>query len=178
MHKIKISNKSMKLKFHGCDYDYIKSTCHSKCCDSTKYGTLITIHPSEEMKISNLGVQVNNGLLVAGKTCPFKVDYLCSLHDTESKPFGCIASPFTLNKNDTLIVRNRYKMLKCYPGGVPAYVAFRSSLDLFFGVNEADMLCNRIETSNNDIFVGMNDNIYNMLKDNDTIKQRFIHGQA
>jgi hypothetical protein len=64
---------------------------------------------------------------------------------TPDKPFGCIASPFTLNRSGTLVVRNRYRMLVCYVPKAredrddhpPAFEAFRASLDLIYGDEEA-----------------------------------------
>ena len=86
---------------------------------------MITIHPSEQAAIEGLGGRVIDGLLqpkTGCRKCPFKTpEHLCGIHFSGSKPFGCIASPFTLNANDTLIVRNRYRLLKCYNDGRSAY---------------------------------------------------------
>lgn len=86
------------------------------------------------------GQRVVEGRLVTpAKRCPFQTDAnLCGIHFTPDKPFGCIASPFTLNANNTLIVRNRYRLLRCYKDGTaPAYKAFAASLTLLFGEAEA-----------------------------------------
>lgn len=68
---------------------------------------------------------------------------LCTLHALGTKPFTCTVSPFALNVNDLLVVRNRYRLLRCYnvEPRLPAYVAFRSSLDMLFGDDEAGRLC-------------------------------------
>ena len=112
-----------------------------------------------------------------GRGCPFKVDGLCGLHFTPDKPFGCIASPFTLNKNDTLIVRNRYKMLPCYRGPAakePAYKAFASSLELLFGVDEAQIISLLLDKGSGDIETVIPLENYKRLKDNDEAKHH--HG--
>lgn len=115
---------------------------------------MITIHRSEQAAIEARGGEVRDGLLVTSGKCGFKDDAgLCGLHFTEDKPFGCIASPFTLAPGGrTLIIRNRYRSLVCYEATsrrrgddvteyLPAYVAFRASLDLILGVDEAHRLC-------------------------------------
>jgi DNA modification methylase len=137
---------------------------------------MISILPSEELKIKAAGGRVASGLLQSDpktKKCPFKTPQdLCGIHFTEYKPFGCIASPFTLNKSDTLIVRNRYKMLKCYKDGarLPAYKAFRASLDLIFGAAEAERVCGHLERGGGDIYAEMPDANRDKLLHNDRTK--------
>jgi len=175
---IKISAASANLIFKGCSPDYIKDVCHASCCDSSTSptGTMITINPAEQKKIEKRGGVVIDGLLQpreGERKCPFKsADHLCSIHFTPDKPFGCIASPFTLNKNGTLIVRNRYKLLKCYKeeGGVPAYQAFRASLDLIFGKVEAERICQHLAAGGGDIPAQIKREVYNTLLENDEIK--------
>jgi hypothetical protein len=147
-------------RFHGCDPEYIAIVCHSRCCDapSRPGGTMITIHRSERAAIEARGGRVTNGLLVTAGRCTFKDPAgLCRLHDTPDKPFGCIASPWTLSSTGrALIVRNRYRMLVCYAattrrrgrstaGFLPAYVAFRASLDIILGEDRATDLCERLD---------------------------------
>ena len=179
---VKISAKNARLAFNGCDPDYIRDVCHASCCDSktSATGTLITIHPSEETAIEKRGGVVLDGLLqpkTGEKKCPFKNEVnLCGLHFTPDKPFGCIASPFTLNDNNTLIVRNRYKLLKCYNDGprMPAYKAFRASLDLIFGLDEAERICNELNNGCDDINAQMPIENWKKLQENDDIK----HGKS
>lgn len=154
-----VSVASCWQRFHGCDPEYIRDVCHGRCCDapSRPGGTLITIHHSEQAAIEAAGGTVRDGLLVTDGVCTFKREGLCSLHFTPDKPFGCIASPFTLSPGGkTLIVRNRYRMLPCYAttaarrgedvaGYPPAYVAFRASLDLVLGVDTATWLCDTLD---------------------------------
>ena len=176
--QVKISARSLRLRFNGCDPDYIRTVCRGACCESSTSptGTLITIHPSEQPRIEARGGAVIDGLLQprpGERRCPFKTaDHLCGLHGTPDKPFGCIASPFTLNRNDTLIVRHRYTRLKCYNDGarLPAYVAFRASLDLLFGPDEAQRICDHLDAGDGDLLATMPRATYNLLHDNDAIK--------
>lgn len=178
--EVKVSNKMAKLKFNGCEPDYIKNVCKASCCQSSTSptGTIITIHPEEEENlIKKYDVKIDKGLLqpnVGCKRCPFKKeDNLCGIHYTPDKPFGCIASPFTLNKNNTLIVRNRYKLLKCFNDGnkIPAYQAFRASLDLIFGLQEAERICNHLDQSDEDIIAFVPIANHEKLVTNDMIKK-------
>jgi hypothetical protein len=174
---VKISNKSLKLLFHECTPEYIKTVCKGKCCESAKHGTIITIHPSEEETIKLCGGVVKDGLLQSKDKCVFKTkDNLCSLHATGKKPFGCIASPFTLNKNNTLIVRNRYKLLKCYKESdkKPAYKVFQESLDEIFGMDIAELICETLDKSDVDFYVNMPNEKREMLIKNDQIKKAVL----
>lgn len=171
-----------RLKFNPCEPEYIKKVCHGRCCQSSteKSGVLITIHPSEEYKITARGGVVKNGLLqpkTGCKVCPFKnKEHLCSLHFTEDKPFGCIASPFTLTTKNTLIVRNRYRMLICFKqknaNMVPAYRNFKASLDLLFGKKESERIVKHFDNGGGDLVAYMNRKHYEKLKKNDEIKKK------
>jgi hypothetical protein len=186
---VRISVASMWQQFNGCEPDYIRDVCHSRCCDapSRPSGTMVTIHRTETDRIVARGGVVADGLLVTpDRRCTFKDgNHLCSLHHTPDKPFGCIASPFTLNKSDCLIVRNRYRSLICYRPhdgsrgeGLPAFQAFRASLDLIFGRDEAETMCNWLSRHGNEI-VGwaspvtwsMPRESYDILKENDEVKK-------
>jgi hypothetical protein len=177
---VKISAASARLEFNGCDPDYIRDVCHASCCQSSSSptGTMITINPNEAATIEARGGIIISGLLQpreGEKRCPFKTeDHLCGLHNTPDKPFGCIASPFTLNSNGTLIVRNRYKSLKCFKDGkrLPAYVAFRASLDLLFGTTEAARICAHLNNDGGDLEAFMPIKHYQMLLENDAIKHK------
>lgn len=183
--QVKVSAASARQEFHGCEPDYIKDVCHGRCCrspqSSTGTGTMITIHPSEEAAIAAQGGVVVDGLLQpreGEQVCPFQgaEDHLCGLHGTPAKPYGCIASPFTLNDNGTLIVRNRYRQLCCYKDTredgtqLPAYVAFRASLDLIFGEDEAARVCAHLEAGGGDLVADMPARSFAMLTENDQIK--------
>ena len=168
---VKVSAASARLLFHGCDYEYIKNVCHGRCCDSATYGTLIAIHASEQSKIEARGGCVKGGILQlrpGEKRCCFKSpEGFCGLHFTPDKPFGCIASPFALNRCDTLIIRNRYKLLRCHKDNakIPAYVAFRASLVLLFGEAETSRLCKHLDDGGGDLSMVMDRAIYAKLKD-------------
>lgn len=174
---IKISSASMRQLFNGCDPEYIKNVCHATCCEgkSQPESVMITIHPSEELKIKQAGGTIKNGFLQPkeNKKCCFKNEYnLCNLHATNEKPFGCIASPFTLNSNDTLIIRNRYRLLKCYNDGnrLPAYIIFKKSLELIFGEEKIAKLVYHLDNGGDDLIVTMSLKNYQILIDNDNKK--------
>lgn len=175
---VKVSAAMARLPFNGCEPEYIRTTCKAACCHSSTdpSGILVTIHPSEQQAIEDAGGTVRHGLLDSvNKRCPFKLtgSELCSLHNTDRKPFGCISSPFTVNNNNTLIIRNRYKLLRCYDDGkrLPAYVAFRSSLNMLFGDTESARICRHLDDGGGDIIASMPATIYFMLVDNDNIKR-------
>jgi hypothetical protein len=179
---VKISAAMMRQPFHGCTPEFIRDVCQGRCCRSpgakTGTGTLITIHPSEVGRVRRAGGTVQDGLLLpepGARRCPFQGegDHLCGLHGTPAKPFGCIASPFTLNATDTLIVRNRYRMLPCYKteGAPPAYEAFFASLQLIFGAPLAAEIRWWLFRGGGDRAVLMPERSYRMLKENDGIKK-------
>lgn len=175
---VKISGKSLLQEFDGCDPDFIRNVCKGSCCESSvsKTGTLITIHPTEEVMIKNIGgIVVDNLLQPVNRKCQFKTaENLCSLHFTEYKPFGCSASPFKLNNKDTLIIRNRYRSLKCFKNGrrLPAYKAFQSSLIKIFGIDETQRISGLIEEGILEIYSPIEERIYKILKDNETYKKK------
>lgn len=180
---VKVSAASCRQRFHGCEPSFIRDVCHGRCCDAPTRptGTLITIHPSEEQRIVSRGVCVTDGLLQprpGERVCPFKTeDHLCGLHYTPDKPFGCIASPFTLNRSGTLIVRNRYRLLPCYNVGprLPAYKAFRASLALIFGRDLARSLSDHLDAGGGDIVLPVAPSIVERLRTNDAIKHAATH---
>lgn len=179
---VKISAASARQPFNGCDPAFIRDVCHAKCCDAPTRptGMLVTIHPSEQHRVETRGGVVKDGLLQPkpeARGCPFKNDdHLCDLHFTPDKPFGCIASPFTLNKNNTLIVRNRYRLMPCYKAGkrIPAYRAFRASLMLIFGVEGAKKITAHLDGGGGDLVVSIPARIHAMLTENDAIKKRAV----
>lgn len=172
--QVRVSGKMLRQEFHPCSPEYITSTCKGRCCQGSN-GILVTVHPSEVDRIEALGAEVRDGLLVADSRglCPFKTDEgFCSIHG-EEKPFGCKASPFTLNKNSLLIVRNRYRLLRCAKGAgrVPAYEAHRWSLEQVFGVEEAARVADACAAGEDEILATMPTEQYRMLVDNDRIKR-------
>lgn len=141
---------------------------------------MVSIHPSEEAAIAARGGVVRNGLLkpapgTCGCTFQNRESHLCDLHHTPDKPFGCRASPFTLNVNHTLVVRYRYTKLRCFRDGrrLPAYVAFRESLDLILGAEQAERVCVHFATGGGDIVCHIKPAIAKMLIDNDDAKRAY-----
>lgn len=140
---VEISGKMLQQKFHGCDEVYIRKTCQGRCCEGQD-GISVIAHSSEVDKIEALGAKVKDGFIVADGRglCPFKGDDgLCIQH--ENKPLGCKSSPFTFTNSGLLIIRNRYRCLRCYKteDSTPAYIAHRWSLAQIFGESEAARIC-------------------------------------
>lgn len=135
--------------------------CDGRCCDAPSFkpaGAIVAVATRETERIASLGGTVENGLLQCAGGCPFKThEGLCSIHD-RGKPFGCIASPFTVNANGTLVIRNRYKLLPCYKGAggpmgiyrLPAYIAFYPSLVAIFGERVAKTIRSKLEQGSED----------------------------
>lgn len=169
--KVKISVKSLLQKFQICEPNYINEVCKGRCCESAG-GLMVTVHKSEEQRIKKLGAEIENGFIKDTNcgVCVFKKDNLCSIH--ENKPFGCKASPFTLNKNNTLIVRNRYRMLKCYntESAVPVYLAHRWSLVQIFGEDETSKIITKIQRGDEEVYAKISQEKLNIIIDNDLAK--------
>jgi hypothetical protein len=176
---IEVSNKMMQLPFNGCEEDYIYNVCKGQCCQHKKIDKSIIVDKMEEVNLMyKYKVKIKDGFLQPEnkkcKTCPFKTEEsLCKLHHTNDKPFGCVSSPFALNKNDMLIVNNRYKLLKCYNDGkrLPAYKAFRGALNFLFGEVEAERLCYYLEHTSSNIHSPMPFTTYKTMLEHDRIKK-------
>lgn len=174
---IKLSVPMLKQMFHPCEISYIISTCKGRCCEGTNR-IMVIIHETEREQIEKLGGKVENGFILPDfrGLCPFKENKgTCKLHP-DDKPFGCKASPFTLNKNNTLIIRNRYRLLRCYScdNSLQAYKVHAWSLQQIFGLDEYEKIVIKIENSNQSIFAKIPFNHYQMLKDNDIKKRERI----
>lgn len=176
--EIKISAKSARQMFIECGPTCIATGCKGNCCDapSRPTGCMITINPDEQARIEALGGVVIDGLLQprpGEKGCPFKSEGLCGLHQSGEKPWGCVASPFTLNKAGTLIIRNRYRMLPCFKHDgpkAPAYETFRSSLAIIFGEDETDRIVAHLAGGGGDLIAKVDPAIKAKLVQNDQIK--------
>lgn len=174
---VRVSAKCARLRFHGCEPEYIRTVCKARCCESSvsPTGTMIAIPRAEQPRIRALGGRIKDGLLQSDpgcRKCPFKtaVD-LCSLHDTKAKPTACVVSPFMLNANGTLVIRNRYKLLVCYDAGprLPAYKAFRDSLVLLFGETQTKRITDHLDNGGGDIIVQIDAALAALLRENATI---------
>ena len=173
---VKISVACLNQKFNPCEPSFVENVCKGRCCESTK-GISVIVHPHEQERIAALGADVKNGYIVADERnlCPFKTDSgQCSIHT--QKPFGCRASPFTLNSNGTLIVRNRYRRLKCYKSphkALPAYEAHYWSLCQIFGNDTADEIIACVKTTKNKFVYGLMPKMhYDILMDNHVRRNR------
>lgn len=158
---VRVSAAMMRLPFEGCSEDYIKTVCHGRCCHikSLPVGTIIHLEQDQIKPLEFRGVVVKKGVMqTVDRKCVFHdKDGFCKIHFTPDKPRSCIQSPFILTKKDTLIVRNRYRMLCCFkaPPAIPAYKAFRAALDLLFGKEEASRICQHLDKSGGDIEAAM-----------------------
>lgn len=183
--RVKVSSASCRLLFTECGPACIEQNgCGGNCCDapSRPGGCLVTVHQNEIQRIEALGASVVAGFIQprpGTRGCPFKAGGLCDLHATGEKPFGCIASPFTLNACSTLIVRNRYKMLPCYRGPgrkAPAYKVFCSSLTLLFGRGGAAQITAHLDAGGGDLMAFMPAHHAAILQENDAVKRGLAHG--
>jgi 16S rRNA G966 N2-methylase RsmD len=172
--KVKVSGKWIKHKFL-CSADYIKNVCHGSCCTGSNK-VLISLLPDEAETQQKKGYSVSDGGLLQAdfrtKKCPHinKIGF-CALHGTPDKPFGCIASPFTLNQANTLIIRNRYSLMKCHSEkGDYAYRVFRASLNLIFGKEESERICTYYDKNDGDIDAFITNETYQKLKYLDNLK--------
>ena len=172
---VKVSAKSARQIFHGCEPGYIRDVCKGACCRSSSGPILVTLLPREEAAQRALGLRVSDGLLEpAARRCPHQEagSNLCGIHG-DGEPFGCVASPFMLTARDTLIVRNRYRLLRCFKDGVlPAYRAFATSLELLFGPVEAARIAAHLDGGGGDLPAAMLDSSYDALRYGDAKKKQ------
>lgn len=175
---VRLSSKSARIRFQGCGLDYIANVCHGKCCETTdpKTKTIATRIPVTEKDakvLAKFDVQILGGQLVTapGKKCPFKQETgLCGIHVSGEKPFGCWVSPFKL-AGRTLIIRKRYIGMKCHTNfrdtGLPAYIAFYSSLQRLFGEQEAARIRTHFDTGGGDLVAHMLAESYALHRENE-----------
>jgi DNA modification methylase len=178
--EVKMSRKWLDHKFI-CNAEYIREECHGRCCEGTDK-ILISLLPEEVKAIEAEGYEVKEGMLqpnIATGKCPLKTkEGLCSAHNTDLKPFGCIASPFTLNENDTLIIRKRYASMKCHDKeGDRAYITFKASLDLIFGEQESTRIRKEMSIQSGDFTAKMPIDSYNTLKYLDGLKHKPVENK-
>lgn len=179
--EVKVSAAMARQQFHPCTPEFIRDTCHAKCCDSRSApaGMIVHIAPHEIGRIGQYGGKVKGGLLQPApgqKGCPFKAaeTKLCTLHEPGAKPQGCVASPFTFTNRKTLVVRNRYRRLPCFKhaDAIPAFEAFRASLDLIFGPDEAARIAAHLRDGGGDLMAqAKGDILAALLEKNETSKR-------
>ena len=167
-----VSGKQLRQLFHPCSEEYVRDVCRSRCCESSD-GVSIAVHPTERGRIERLGGTVENGYLVADSRglCPFKTDEgRCRVH--ENKPLGCKASPFTFSDSGRVVVRNRYRRLRCFKcdGAVPAYEAHAWSLAAIFGPEEAGRIAAAARDGADDIAADMPESSARILADNHALR--------
>ena len=168
MRSVKVSSLNARLKFIECGPTCIATGCTAKCCDAPTHpdGMRVFVDDTEAKALRRRGATVTDNFIRPApgtRGCPFKDSgHLCSLHFTPDKPFGCVVSPFALNANGTLIVRNRYKLLPCYDpvNGQPAYRVFQTSLVAIFGEESTSSLCKHLDNGGGDIILGIDPNVH------------------
>lgn len=160
-----LSAAQARQPFHGCTPDYIASTCHASCCRSSShpYGFIHAVPTQQEREgLEAHGATIDDeGLLQprpGEKGCPFQdgASHLCQLHGDPAKPIGCIASPFTVSRTGRLVIRNRYRLLRCFKDGdppLPAFQAFSSALEIILGREEAQRATRHLEAGGGDLWV-------------------------
>lgn len=171
--KVKISGACITKRFN-CTKEYIRNVCHGKCCTGSNK-VLISLLPNEELFEQRIGNRVKEHKLQPNsetKKCPhLKRCGFCSIHFTKHKPFGCIVSPFTINKNNTIVIRYRYMVMKCCGSGEPSYKTFRKSLVTLFGEEKTDKITEYYENGNtDDMFIDIDDAIVNRMRYLDSLK--------
>lgn len=149
MIKVKVNLDAMQQMFHACTPDFIRDVCQARCCRSSTdpTGIAVVVAPDEARRLRVLGATVDDEtgrIAPVNRRCFFQSPetHGCSLHETPDKPRGCIISPFTINANNTLIVRNRYRLLPCFKaeGAHPVYRSHYLSLVTMFGLEQAKHL--------------------------------------
>lgn len=178
MRTVTVSAKWARTKFEGCSPEYIRTTCHGRCCRSSvsDTGTCIPVRPHETPALLGYpGVRVENNLLIPREgehRCPFQEEEgFCALHNTGHKPLGCVLSPWVLNKQGRLIIRIRYIRLACHRNfketGTPAYLAFATSLRRLFGDVEAQRIIDYFDGGGMcDVTAEMSDDLYESVQAN------------
>jgi Fe-S-cluster containining protein len=159
MTRVTVSAASMRQLFRPCDPVFIAEVCKASCCRSTTDPTGIAVTVTDTVEADRIRAEgatvdpVTLRIEPVNRRCPFqdRDTHLCGLHDGR-QPFGCVASPFTLSKRDTLIVRNRYRMLKCFKaeGAIPAYRAHPASLAIILGAEQAAAVTAHLDAGGGD----------------------------
>ena len=168
---IKVSAAHARLLFQGCTETYIRTVCYGRCCESPRdaVGYRVGVVPWEEGPLRELGAVVGGGRLVGPNPetmrCPFKGDDgLCTIHTSGHKPLTCRISPFVINRNNTLITKNRNRCMTCYRdktvAKTPAYIAYRASLEALFGKPEADRIVRKLDDGAGDFMANMSEDMY------------------
>jgi Fe-S-cluster containining protein len=171
---VKINLLALQQQFHECTPDFIRDVCQARCCRSSTdpTGIAVVVTPSEAIRLRELGALVDpetGRVAPVCRKCPFQSaeTHLCQLHNQPEKPRGCVISPFTINAKNTLIVRNRYRLLPCFKaeGSKPVYKAHFQSLIEMFGEFNARILFDRAqEATQETIFLEMADDLASSLK--------------
>lgn len=165
--KIKVSSKSMRLKFQPCEGEYIQNVCRGQCCHGGKGGAKVYVSKSQQQGFIDRGFNIVDGGFFEvkesdDKKCPLwdKSTGFCKEQFT-TKPHFCKPSPFYLNKNNTLIAKYRFLRMICYggEGAVEMYKAHPWSLEQILGKQEAKRLTEHLDAGGGDTEVEMPDDV-------------------
>ena len=153
----------MKKKFI-CNKDFILNNCHGECCFSKNklYHNFLK-EESEYFKKTFPREKMFSCDLNKKRKCLYQTsENLCSLYK-EKIPLGCYLYPLTFNKNNTLIIRHRALMFKCYNQGDFVYITFKYPLIKLFGEVNYQYMVKKLEESNEDFYIDIDDNIFKEL---------------
>ena len=176
---MRISGACLRQRFQPCEPEYIRAVCRGRCCEGTGR-ILVSIHHSERAIIEAHGAHVQDGFIVPAENgkCPFKTEEgFCAIHGN-GQPLGCLVSPFTLSARNMLIVRNRYRCLRCYrsaPAPVPVYVAHRRSLLRLFGPAQYTEIVRAVELGMAYTTARMSRGDWKIITENDQAKRALSH---
>jgi len=146
-----ISVKTFKNTWHGCDPGWICSDdgCAGKCCQPGGKGATVVVTDDEAKRLRKRGIAIKNGAidLGDGRYCPCQdEDGLCKLHKTGDKPLTCVTEPLKVLSNGTIVVRDRFFLLKCFKvGGMPGYKAWEGAFKRLFGDSQTKRIQKEIE---------------------------------
>ncbi len=178
---VEVSGAMLCQTFQKCTKKFIKDVCMGRCCKSSDTIAQVIVHSSETKRIKSLGAKVKDGFILPDERglCPFHSSDtgLCTAHD--DKPFGCTASPFIMNPSNLLVVRNRYRRLKCYKmkcykgkDAVPVYEAHKWSLEQIFGPEETKRIVKSAKAGEKRIKATMLYGKYKILISNHVLRNR------
>jgi hypothetical protein len=143
-------------------------------------------HEQEKLR-KKYGVKIEYGYLKSvsrfgyKNICPFQTEEgFCELHRNPDKPFNCITDPFTLNPNGTLIIRNYYRLMRCFRSAdklgytrKPAYKAYRFSLKTMFGEATTRKIVKHLDTGDGNLIIPVTVEQYNRIAEPELILHFF-----
>jgi hypothetical protein len=185
MIEVRINANEMKMLVNPCTVEFISKICFARCCSYNAFslGHALIMPLENEIeyfkKFSNSKRAVYDEKLgiirLESKKCIAQNcnTFLCNLHNTGNKPFGCRIMPLTL-KNGYIRIRGFIRSYYCQKHNfinverVPFYIGFRQSMVAVFGEKETDRIIKEIESGKEEISVNISET--NIQKMNDIRK--------